>query len=88
MHIDHINIKAPPELLDEARQFYREVLGLEDGPRPRFSTRGHWLYSTAGPIAHLSESGGRAGPASSGRFNHVAFRTTGLEVNFTGERAP
>lgn len=78
MHIDHINIKAPPALLEEVRQFYCTVLGLEEGARPRFSTRGHWLYSTAGPIVHLSEAGGRAAAASGGYLDHVAFRASGL----------
>lgn len=88
MHIDHINIKAPPPLLREVRQFYCEVLGLEEGARPRFATRGHWLYAPSGPIVHLSEARGQKAVGAGGHLDHMAFRTTGLEVNFPGERAP
>jgi len=54
MQIDHINIKAPPALLEEVRDFYCEVLGLQEGARPEFASKGYWLYSAAGPIVHLS----------------------------------
>ena len=78
MHIDHINIKAPPSLLREVREFYCRVLGLEEGARPRFATRGHWLYSPSGPIVHLSEAGGQDRAGGGGHLDHVAFQTTGL----------
>lgn len=78
MHIDHINIKAPPALLAEVRRFYLDVFGLEDGPRPQFSSKGHWLYSSAGPIVHLSESDGAPRIGARGHLDHVAFRTRGL----------
>jgi len=78
MHIDHINIKAPPALLAKVRQFYCDVFGLEDGPRPPFTSRGHWLYSSAGPIVHLSESDGAPMIGARGHLDHVAFRMNGL----------
>ena len=78
MQIDHINIKAPPALLAKVRQFYHDVFGLEEGPRPQFSSRGHWLYSSAGPIVHLSESDGDTMAGARGHLDHVAFRTSGL----------
>lgn len=80
MQIDHINIKAPPALLAKVRQFYRDVFGLEEGPRPQFSSRGHWLYSSAGAIVHLSESAGAAMTGARGHLDHVAFRTSGLAL--------
>lgn len=44
MHIDHINIAAPMELLEEVREFYCAVLDLNGGFRPKFSQRGFWLF--------------------------------------------
>lgn len=80
MQIDHINIKAPEALLERVREFYCAVLGLEEGPRPDFSSPGHWLYAQQRPLVHLS-----LGPAAphgepGGYLDHVAFRTEGLET--------
>lgn len=78
MQIDHINIKAPPALLEEVRNFYCEVLGLEEGLRPEFSSKGYWLYSAAGPIVHLSVVDESPPASAGGHLDHVAFRTSGL----------
>ena len=42
---DHINISAPPERLEEARQFYTEVIGLKQIERPDkiFGSKGYWF---------------------------------------------
>lgn len=41
---DHINISVPPERLEEAKQFYTEVLGLEQIERPDvFGSKGYWF---------------------------------------------
>lgn len=45
MHIDHINIRAPAGLLDEVREFYCAIFGLEEGFRPAFASQGYWLYA-------------------------------------------
>jgi catechol 2,3-dioxygenase-like lactoylglutathione lyase family enzyme len=78
MQIDHINIKGPPDLLAKVQRFYCEVFGLEEGPRPQFSSKGHWLYSSVGPIVHLTESAGSPLEGAGGHLDHVAFRTKGL----------
>jgi hypothetical protein len=44
VHLDHINVCAPPTLLEQVKAFYEEVLGLADGFRPTFSSNGYWLY--------------------------------------------
>ena len=56
MHLDHINIAAPAELLAKTRDFYCDVIGLAEGFRPTFSRKGFWLYSKGKPIIHLVES--------------------------------
>lgn len=78
MQIDHINIAAPRALMEEVREFYCHVFGLETGFRPDFSKAGYWLYAADHPLVHLSlgseELVGRGG----GCLDHVAFRSSGL----------
>jgi catechol 2,3-dioxygenase-like lactoylglutathione lyase family enzyme len=78
MHIDHINIRGPERLLRQVRDFYCEVLGLEEGFRPDFSTAGYWLYAADQPLVHLSVGSGGEGGEVSGHLDHVAFRASGL----------
>lgn len=78
MNIDHINISAPLPLLEEVRDFYLAVLGLEEGFRPDFGDTGFWLYSGDEALIHLSEGSGKFGVENRGHLDHVAFRTTGL----------
>ena len=84
--IDHVNLRAPAALLDTLRDFYRDILGLEQGMRPEgFSTGGYWLYGGDRPIVHLSRQ--RAGEAprdsidgpSPTTFDHVAFAASDPE---------
>ncbi|MCU6432884.1 VOC family protein [Undibacterium sp. Jales W-56] len=76
--INHINIKAPSELLERVRDFYCSVLGLHTGHRPAFQSQGYWLYAGDSSIIHLSEA--TALPvsdantiATTGYLNHIAF---------------
>jgi catechol-2,3-dioxygenase len=80
MHIDHINIAAPMELLERVRDFYCSVLDLREGFRPNFSQRGFWLYADDKPIIHLSESNRRQDNEQQGHVDHVAFQTTGVDA--------
>lgn len=89
MHIDHINISAPAELLLEIRNFYCDVLGLTEGFRPKLSRDGFWLYSEGKPIIHLIESLEHHRNEKQGFFDHFALRATGLakvleKLNATG----
>ena len=55
--IDHVNIAT--EKLQETRDFFVEVLGLEEGWRPEaFGFQGHWLYAGGRPIVHLQQAKG------------------------------
>ena len=73
LRIDHINIAAPRHLLDDVRRFYVDVLGLTEGERPSFSSRGYWLYAADMPLVHLSESGQAVSSSGNGCLDHVAF---------------
>ena len=89
MHIDHINISAPAELLLKVRDFYCDVLGLYEGFRPEFPRNGFWLYSEGKPIIHLVESLEHHRNERQGFFDHFALQATGLakvleQLNATG----
>jgi glyoxylase I family protein len=95
--IDHINIGAPMEALERCVRFYVDVLGLSEGHRPPFRSRGFWLYAGDAPIVHLTEKEVDV-TASSGAFNHLALACEDLEsiearlrthaIQFTVERVP
>jgi len=58
-------------------EFYREVIGLEAGPRPNFDFPGAWLYAGGSPILHVI--GGRPREAlKPGVIDHMAFSARGL----------
>lgn len=80
LRVDHVNIKASSEVVEACRRFYIDVLGLTDGTRPPFRSRGFWLYADGQPIVHLTESSSddatAAMPAS---LDHIAFACAGLQ---------
>ena len=77
--IHHVNIRAAAADIAKLRQFYCEIVGLSDGWRPPFESRGHWLYAGERPLVHLVESAdGSTGTASRSGVDHVAFRCTDL----------
>jgi catechol 2,3-dioxygenase-like lactoylglutathione lyase family enzyme len=43
--VDHFHVCVPPERLEEAKEFYTKILGLEliDRPDHLFSSAGYWL---------------------------------------------
>jgi catechol 2,3-dioxygenase-like lactoylglutathione lyase family enzyme len=45
--LDHVNITAPPELIDETASWYRDTFGLDDVEKPE-GTRagGAWLRAS------------------------------------------
>jgi len=74
-NLDHINLRASPDLLDQLRDFYRDVVGLTLGYRPPFKEYGYWLYAGDKAVVHLSECEGDeirpSGAATT--FGHTAF---------------
>lgn len=73
------------------RDFYCEVLGLEEGVRPPLGFPGYWVYLGDTPVIHIAEWESytdhserlgipvtrRAG--STGSFDHIAFNGSGTE---------
>jgi catechol 2,3-dioxygenase-like lactoylglutathione lyase family enzyme len=81
--LNHINITAPWELLEQVRDFYVDVLGLTVGDRPDFARKGFWLYAEDKPIVHLIvchdqdvRADGKAAPSF---IDHIAFTCKGLD---------
>jgi catechol 2,3-dioxygenase-like lactoylglutathione lyase family enzyme len=67
-------------------EFYREVIGLEPGPRPNFDFPGAWLYAGGAPILHVI--GGRPREAlRPGVIDHMAFSARGLATVLATLRA-
>jgi catechol-2,3-dioxygenase len=76
---DHYNLRADRAVLDELRDFYRDVVGLTVGERPPFRRFGYWLYSGDKAVLHLSltDDGEQRSRAAVNTFSHAAFNCTG-----------
>ena len=49
--IDHVNVET--DELERSAKFYREVIGLKEGPRPDFDRPGFWMYAGEKPVVHI-----------------------------------
>ncbi len=78
MHLDHFNIRAPKAQLDDVKKFYIQVLGFQEGFRPRFNSQGQWLYANDKAILHLSEDERRVTPKKEDFMDHIALRGVGV----------
>jgi catechol-2,3-dioxygenase len=76
---DHYNLRAARPVLDELRDFYRDVVGLTVGERPPFRHFGYWLYADGRPVLHLSEAdaGEERASGAVNTFSHAAFNCAG-----------
>ena len=77
--IDHVNIRAPAADIARLKQFYCDVIGLSDGWRPKFESRGHWLYADDHPLLHLVEAETGPGGGVMAGVDHVSFRSDDLD---------
>ena len=75
--LDHVNVRT--NRLAAMIDWYRDVLGLETGPRPGFSFGGAWLYCAGEPIVHLVEVAEEQA-AIAPKIEHFAIRATGLDT--------
>ena len=91
--LDHCAIRTTK--LQETRDFFVDILGLEDGERPDFPFPGAWLYTDSTAVIHLigvdpddpsglqRYVGGEISTESlqgSGAFDHIAFRANDPSV--------
>jgi glyoxylase I family protein len=79
--IDHYNLRAAEEVIERLKDFYQDVLGLQIGPRPAFTTNGYWLYANSLPIVHLSvmRSGEHHPPNVANTLDHIALTCTDFD---------
>jgi catechol 2,3-dioxygenase-like lactoylglutathione lyase family enzyme len=82
MRLDHVTIRTDD--LDATTAFYRDVIGLEVGPRPGFSFAGAWLYHEGRAVVHLKCP---AVASTDGAIEHVAFFTPSFDVVVEAIRA-
>lgn len=85
--LNHVNIRAPADLLKQVRDFYVDVLGLHEGDRPGIAQGGYWLYAGDKPIVHLADGefmGDTAVYQNTGNLDHVAF--TCIDIDAMQER--
>lgn len=85
--LDHVTIRTRD--VQRSVAFYRDIVGLEPGPRPRFSFDGAWLYAHGVPVVHLVDRDARVreNPAADGVIDHFAFAATGLAAYLETLRA-
>lgn len=78
--LQHINIRCAD--VRRSRDFYVDIMGLSEGPRPPFASSGYWLYTGAEPVVHLVQKPADEpvrGPGT-GDLDHIAFAGHGLEA--------
>jgi len=76
----HVNIRAPEALIEDVRAFYRDMVGLREGPRPPFRSRGYWLYAGARDVLHLTVDPRVERANGDGWLDHVAFSANDLDA--------
>jgi catechol 2,3-dioxygenase-like lactoylglutathione lyase family enzyme len=81
LRITHINITIPPGGENAARQFYGELLGLPEIPKPQaIRARGGVWFDAGGLDIHLSVEQNRAGPDSYRHFGLESADVSGLRT--------
>jgi catechol 2,3-dioxygenase-like lactoylglutathione lyase family enzyme len=89
-HIEHYLVAADD--LEATRDWYRDVLGMQEGPHPDFGFPVHWMYLNGRDIVHIGPSARNAGDIQkkylgrasqdagegTGALDHIAFRAEGL----------
>jgi catechol 2,3-dioxygenase-like lactoylglutathione lyase family enzyme len=75
--LHHVNVTVPPELEQQAKEFYGAVLGLKQVPKPSGSRPSGAWYQIGASQLHLSVENENAGPLSS---RHVCFAVSDLRT--------
>lgn len=89
-HIQHYLIAADD--MNATRDWYRDVLGMHEGPHPEFNFPVHWMYADGKDIVHIGQNAKNATDnqklylgrlsqntgSGTGAIDHIAFYATGL----------
>lgn len=80
--LNHYNLRGSPEVIEDLRDFYIEIVGLRLGERPPLRSFGYWLYAKDQAVLHLSLSAeGEFRPTKiTSTFDHVAFSCTDMAL--------
>jgi catechol 2,3-dioxygenase-like lactoylglutathione lyase family enzyme len=90
-HIEHYLVAA--EDMERTRDWYRDVLGMQEGWHPDFGFPVYWMYLDGKDVVHIGRSARQASDnqkaylgrlaqdsgAGTGALDHIAFRSTGLK---------
>ncbi|CAN0645804.1 Diguanylate cyclase [Burkholderia cepacia] len=95
---NHYNLRSDRSTLDALRDFYVDIVGLQEGFRPSFKSFGYWLCAGTQAVLHLT--GARPGESRPSNVTNtsdqVAFscmdarerHLTDANVAFTREYVP
>lgn len=98
--LNHYNLRASPDVIEELKIFYENIVGLRVGIRPSFSNGGYWLYAGKKDVLHLSWSkNGNVNQINTiSTFDHMAFTATDIgevkkklklnKINFSERELP
>lgn len=75
--LHHVNVTAPSELEQQTKEFYGDVLGLKQVPKPSGSRQAGAWYQIGANQLHLSVENERPGPLSS---RHICFAVSDLKA--------
>ena len=75
--LHHVNVTVPPELERQTKDFYGEVLGLEEVPKPSGTRPSGAWYQIGANQLHLSVEKESVGPLSS---RHICFAVPDLSA--------
>ena len=91
--INHYNLRAPRDTMHVLKDFYCNIVGLKEGPRPGFTSYGFWLYIGDNDVLHLAEYRGEGEPLTNvvTTFDHVSFTCTddaAMEAHLKANNVP
>jgi extradiol dioxygenase family protein len=75
LRLGHVNLRGPADLIEQLKNFYIDVIGLREGPRPTFrsGSSGYWLYAGEHAVIHLSVDPRRTATADAPHFGFGHF---------------
>jgi catechol 2,3-dioxygenase-like lactoylglutathione lyase family enzyme len=80
--LNHINIRT--DMMEETKDFFVDIVGLEIGARPPFDIPGYWLYAGDTAIVHLVPSEPDSPPRTDREgmgngLDHIGLMATGAD---------
>src|SRR5258708_13204633 len=99
-HIEHYLVLS--DEIDATRDWYRDVLGMQEGWHPDFGFPVYWMYLGGVDVVHIGKSAKHAGEnqkaylgrlaqdagAGTGAIDHIAFRAKDLRETLAPRPRP